>query len=84
MRNIFLDRLACVRVFVGRDCDVLGLFVIYDFYTEDHGLFELVVEFFWCCFGGRRVGVGRVEGVLLVCLVKRRSPRDTHVKPREE
>ena len=29
-----------------------------------HGIFKLQ-----CCWGGRRVGVGRVEGVLLVCLV---------------
>ena len=37
--------------------------------TLRDGIVVLVVEFFKCCLGGRRVGVGHVESALLVCLV---------------
>ena len=48
---------------------VLRFFVLCGRYTAGHVISELIVGFFWCCLIGCRVGVGRVQGVFLVCLV---------------
>ena len=32
-------------------------------------VFEFIVELFQCCLVGRRVGIGRVQSLFLMCLV---------------
>ena len=54
---------------VGRDRVVVGLLFLYGCGTAGHDILEFVVEVFWCRAFSRRVGVGRIEGLILVCLV---------------
>ena len=46
-----------------------GLLFLCGCSTAGHDIFEFVVEVSCCCVGGRRVGLGRIEGLFLVCLV---------------
>ena len=54
-------------VVVGRYC--LRVAHAFFFCVVGRGMFDIVAEFFQRCLVGRRVGVGRGEGLLLVCLV---------------
>ena len=54
---------------VVRDRVVVGLIFLCGSNTAGHGMFGFVVEVLCCCAVGRRVGVGRVEGLFQVCLV---------------
>ena len=55
---------------VVRDRVVAGLLFLRGCSTAGHHTLELVLEVICCCVVGRRVGVGRAEGLLLMCFGK--------------
>ena len=80
---LFLDHVACVLLYVSvsiwwyvsfrfctsrRSGSSWSLIVIV-LSWKCHGLFELRAELLQCRLVGRRVGVGRDEGLFLVCLI---------------